>query len=142
MCALEYLHKKNNKIFSILLSFLMLVLLFSATLFLSAQEVKEYDSNVGEILEFGATSQANQVQPPAVIAPPVPPSSAVTEPAVSNTVQVAVPSRQPSYPVSVPAQQSVPVQNSLMHLHKIRHKVMLLLNIPLHHKPLQYLFHQ
>ena len=54
MCALEYLHKKNNKIFSILLSFLMLVLLFSATLFLRAQEVKEYDSNVGEILEFDA----------------------------------------------------------------------------------------
>jgi general secretion pathway protein D len=112
MCALEYLHKKNNKIFSILLSFLMLVLLFSATLFLRAQEVKEYDSNVGEILEFDAASQTNQVQPPAVIAPPAPPSSAVTEPAVVNTVPVVVPSREPSYPESVPARQSVPVQNS------------------------------
>ena len=50
MCTLEYLHYKNNKFFTLFLSLLVLDLFFPATLFLSAQEVQEYDSNVGEIL--------------------------------------------------------------------------------------------
>ena len=107
MCVLEYLHNKNIKIVSLFLTFLVPILLFPRSLFLNAQEVKKYDANVGEILEFKAASIAKQKQPPVVIPQPLAPVG-------GNLAQAVAPPNEQSYPASVPTQQPGPVQNSFI----------------------------